>query len=249
MNTLLLDIGNSRLKWGLLGDAGMDEMSHIDLQQIEQHGVAVLREQLPEKFDAAIASNVAGHDIAAVLSAIGDIQYVQATSPAFGITIGYSNPQQLGVDRWVAMIGAHTSTDSACLVVDAGTAITLDALDPQGMHLGGQIMPGIRLMAEALGSSTSDLPNIESSDLQGTSGAAMFAASTTAAISQGILGAILGAVERSLQALRKSHENAEIFLTGGDAATIQRYLQQESVLRPHLVLEGLAIVSRARLPD
>lgn len=243
MTTLLLDIGNTRLKWGLLTDDQIGATGHVSLQNIEQRGVAALASLLPPRFDTVLACNVAGAGIGTLLSELGDVRFARPTTRACGVTNGYSNPEHLGVDRWAAMIGARAVTNSACLVVDAGTAITLDALDTQGAHLGGQIMPGLRLMIESLGCSTSDLPLIDTSSLPVNPDTSPFATSTNDAISKGVLGAVAGSIERSLQYLRAANFDVDVILTGGDAAIIQHHLQQAIELRPHLVLEGLACLA------
>ena len=245
MTTLLLDIGNSRLKWGLLNNDRIGATGHVSLQNIEQRGVAALASLLPPRFDTVLACNVAGAGIGTLLSELGDVRFAKPTTKACGVTNGYRNPEHLGVDRWAAMIGARAATSSACLVVDAGTAITLDALDPRGVHLGGQIMPGLRLMSESLGCSTSDLPLVNTNTLVIDPDASPFATSTNDAIAKGILGAVAGSIERSLQFLRaaKADVDVDVILTGGDAAIIQHHLHQATELRPHLVLEGLACLA------
>ena len=243
MTALLLDVGNSRLKWGLLDDEEIIETGSVGLEELEQRGLAALYEQLPQSVDEAVACNVAGEKIARILSGLEPVRFVSSTAEACGITNSYRDPQKLGVDRWVAMIGARASTRSACLVVDAGTAITLDALDPNGAHLGGLILPGFQLMAAALGDRTSDLPKIASAGWNDGIDEPPFAASTTDAILQGIRAAAVGAVERSFRSLSASYHDAELILTGGDAEIIQDDLQWTRVL-PHLVLNGLAVLSR-----
>ena len=88
-----------------------------------------------------------------------DVHFARSTASACGVTNSYRQPRRLGVDRWVAMIGAWSEFESSCLVVDAGTAVTIDAIDDTGQHLGGQILPGVALMARALASNTSDIPD------------------------------------------------------------------------------------------
>ena len=84
-------------------------------------------------------------------------EFASSTDTAAGVRNGYSNPAQLGVDRWLAVIGAFHRHRDACCVVDAGTALTIDGVDATGQHLGGFIVPGPRLMVESLLTGTSDL--------------------------------------------------------------------------------------------
>lgn len=251
MTTLLLDVGNSRLKWGVLVGDAIAETGHCPLPDLQQQGAAILESQLPEGIVAAIACNVAGGPVAAMLddfvrSTFGShIEFVKSSATAGGVTNAYENPEQLGVDRWVAMIGARAATSAACLVVDAGTAITLDAMDEHGQHLGGQIVPGFALMAAALHSNTSDLPGIDTKQWSAASAHPALATSTEGAITQGIIGGILGAVERGVQSVRTESAAAVVLLTGGDAGIIHGRLQYPAELRPNLVLEGLARLTHA----
>lgn len=248
MTSLLLDIGNSRLKWGVLADGAMRENGHFSLPDMPQE-LPSLRSQLPKRLRSAFACNVAGENVAATitefLSASYDIapRFIQSTAAAGGVLNAYAQPERLGVDRWVTLIGARAATDSACLVVDAGTAITLDAMDPSGLHLGGQILPGLHLMAAALNRNTSDLPEVDASNWSDIGPVVAFGSATQHAISQGILSAVLGAVDRGLQSIRKEFPDATLLLTGGDAEVIQQHLSVAAELRPHLVLEGLACLA------
>ena len=246
MKALLLDVGNSRLKWGVLDSAAMRRTGHVTQSAIREQGLSTLARKLPRNVDAVIACNVAGKTFATDLAAFIrshcglDVQFVQPVAKAFGVTNGYRQPQRLGADRWVAMIGARAWCASSCLVVDAGTAITIDALDDDGQHLGGQILPGLQLMASALAKNTGDLPNLGTRQLNTAVNGKIFAGSTAAAIASGVSGAAAGAVARALRAMRQKGFKPTVVLTGGDALRIQSALDEEAHFRPQLVLEGLA---------
>lgn len=235
MAQLLLDIGNTRIKWGVLIDGAIEQAGNAALQELPA--------SLPKSVDGALACSVAGDAVSrqiadAVAAQCGvQVSFVTSAAKACGVTSGYEDPASLGVDRWVALIGARATTDRACIVVDAGTAITIDALDANGQHLGGQILPGLGLMSAALGDNTSDLPQIHEQDLGTADASHRFGRSTTAAISEGILGAATGAIERATAAL---DEDAALLLTGGNAMRLRQRLTQPGELREHLVLEGLA---------
>jgi type III pantothenate kinase len=252
MNTLLLDVGNSRLKWGLREDAVLHATGHVELRTFIEQGMPALTAQWPNDVDSVVACNVAGDKVADQLSAGIKLQYerelcfVCSEGSAFNVTNSYHEPQRLGVDRWVAMIGARASCDTACVIIDAGTAITIDALDVDGQHLGGQILPGLELMAAALATETSDLPSIGSWFSDANERAGSLANSTATAISNGIIAAAVGAIELVLHALRKDGHDLTILLTGGDAGRINRSLDQAVQLRPDLVLEGLACMTEQK---
>ena len=158
----------------------------------------------------------------------------------WGVRNSYTQPRRMGVDRWVSMVGAFAELRGSCLVVDVGTAITLDAIDGRGTHLGGQIIPGIAAMANSLASSTSDIPSVRPlPPRQGTS-MQMFGRNTAAAVREGAANAIAGAVDRAIKTLRSNGYKPTVVLTGGDASRILEALSVTPMHRPHLVLQGLA---------
>lgn len=246
MSALLLDIGNSRIKWGVLKDDSINRIGHIAHDRIQDKGLSALTSKLPRRVDRVLASNVAGTSFATRLSGVigmhcdTDVQFARSEKSACGVTNSYRQPRRLGVDRWVAMIGAWAEVDGACLVVDAGTAVTIDALDSSGKHLGGQIIAGVGIMAASLARRTSDIPNIQRRTAGPGSGREMFASTTAGAVGQGALNAVVGAVERAARAIRDDQGKATIILTGGDASRILKSLGEEAIHRPHLVLKGLA---------
>lgn len=246
MKALLLDIGNSRLKWGLYKDGAIYRSGHLTLERIRAGGLPVLAGKLPRDVTAVLACNVAGEKLAAELAKFvrahcgQQVQFLRSQAQAYGVTNAYRRPGRLGVDRWVAMIAARARYDTSCLVVDAGTALTIDALDDTGRHLGGQILPGIAVMTEALGKNTSDLPKARKRISRNSAAALVFANSTSTAITQGAIAAAAGAIERALRMLRQRGHRPVLLLTGGDATLLQAALAEESELCPHLVLEGLA---------
>jgi type III pantothenate kinase len=146
----------------------------------------------------------------------------------------------LGVDRWVALIAARAETRSAVCIVDAGTAVTIDAMDKSGQHLGGQIIPGPRLMAAVLSKETNDIGLPKASTRDPGSGMGLFATNTGAAVHNGALSAVCGAIERAAKTMRSAGLRPKIVLTGGDASRILKQLDGKVLHRPHLVLQGLA---------
>jgi type III pantothenate kinase len=245
VKALLLDVGNTRLKWGVLDDDRIRRTGHIAMRKVREEGLGVLTSGLPRGVDTVHVSNVAGATFATRLSGVigmhcdCDVHFAKSTKEACGVRNGYRHPRRLGVDRWVAMIGAWAELESACVVVDAGTAVTIDAIDAGGQHLGGQIFPGVRLMLEALAASTSDIPAV-SRRLSAASGLEMFGDTTGKAVQHGAWNAVAGAVDRAITTLRSSAYDPAVVLTGGDASRMLTALGTEPLHRPHLVLQGLA---------
>lgn len=246
MRALLLDIGNSRLKWGVYDGVAILETGDIPRRDVAARGLSVLTARLPLDVDAVWASNVAGAGFAARLKAIiqvhcgQDVHFARVEKHAYGLTNSYAQPRRMGVDRWVAMVGAWTEAQTACLVVDAGTAVTIDAVDADGQHLGGQILPGVTLMAKALHAATSDIPLVDAHRDSEAGREHMFGDSTAAAVRLGSANAVVGAVERAARSMRGQDAAPRIVLTGGDASRILRLLDEPAQHRPHLVLAGLA---------
>ena len=246
MNALLLDIGNTRIKWGVLKDGSINRTGHIAQSKVQEQGIAVLTSKLPRSVDVAFASNVAGATFATRLSGVVgmhcncDVHFAKTERQACGVRNGYRQPRRMGVDRWVAMIGAWSEFESACVVVDAGTAVTIDVLDDDGQHLGGQIIPGFVLMSDALTVQTSDIPSLGRRIPPAASGLEIFGSSTAKAVQQGCWSAAVGAVERAITTLRSNAYEPRLVLTGGDASRMLTALGTESLHRPNLVLQGLA---------
>ena len=250
MSTVLFDIGNTRLKWGVLTPSGaVAGAGYRTHKECESDNYAAVLETLPADVDRAMAANVAGRRVAADLArAIDDkagidIDFVASTAGVCGLSNGYEEPARLGVDRWMACVGAWSRyPHEALLVVDAGTATTLDAVDSSGRHLGGLILPGLTLMGRVLDTSTSGI---------GTDGAGaddpepenLFGRSTDQAVRSGALAAICGAMERACRVLQGMDQLPRILLTGGDARRIQRQWHYTVENRPDLVLEGLAALA------
>ncbi len=159
------------------------------------------------------------------------------TAQAAGVRCGYHEPATMGVDRWLAVIAAFHHVGGACVVVDLGSAITLDVVDGDGVHQGGYIVPGLRLMRESLRVGTNDV-KVSASAMS----AVTLGRSTTDAVNHGALRMVKSLVEAVATEMLLSPEN--IVLTGGDAALLQKVLAGEGEVTciPDLVLDGLALV-------
>ncbi len=246
MTALLLDVGNSRLKWGVLDDDDIRRTGHIAHDRIRERGLQELTSKLPRRVDAVFASNVAGTSFATRLSGVVgmhchcDVRYARSERRGWGVTNSYRQPRRMGVDRWVAMVGAWAEMQSSCLIVDVGTAVTIDALDDDGVHLGGQIIPGVATMAQSLSSATSDIPLVRASAKRVANDLEMFGHNTAAAVREGSQNAVVGAIERAIRTLQSNGYDPTIVLTGGDASRILKSLDEALLHRPHLVLQGLA---------
>jgi type III pantothenate kinase len=248
VRALLFDVGNSRIKWGLLENGRIRRTGNITHSKIHDSGFASLTTRLPRRVDTVFASNVAGPGFATRLSGVigihcgCEIHFARCEKRAFGLTNSYKQPRRMGVDRWVAMIGASSQFRAAVCVVDAGTAVTIDAIDKHGVHLGGQIIPGLALMRNALRTDTSDIPAAGRSPRDPGHGMAIFAKNTDGAVQSGTINAVCGAIDRAVKVLRSEGHRPKIVLTGGDASRILKQLGDKVLHRPNLVLQGLAFM-------
>jgi type III pantothenate kinase len=248
IRALLFDVGNTRLKWGLLEKGRIRRTGSITHEKIHDSGFASLTTRLPRRVKAVLASNVAGPSFATRLSGVigihcgRDIHFARSEKEAYGLTNSYKQPRRMGVDRWVAMIGARSEFRGAICVIDAGTAVTIDAIDRTGLHLGGQIIPGIQLMSDALRADTSDIRVTRTTPRGLGRRPPVFASNTDGAVQSGSLNAICGAIDRAARALRAEGHRCKIVLTGGDASRILKQLGDKVLHRPNLVLQGLAFM-------
>ena len=161
-----MDVGNSRIKWGVLENGEIRRTGHISQERVRDKGLQVITTKIPRGVDEVFVSNVAGTTFATRLSGVVgmhcecDVRFARTARSGWGVSNSYTQPRLMGVDRWVAMIGAFAEVQSACLVVDVGTAMTIDAMDVEGKLLGGQIIAGVSKMAGALAMATSDSPQV-----------------------------------------------------------------------------------------
>ena len=247
--TLLFDVGNTRIKWGIIRGDGSSELTKtgaISHAALRAKGYESLTKRLPRKATDALACNVAGADVGTRLARAigihiaGDLRFVRSERSRLGVTNGYSQPRTLGVDRWVAMIGARSLFSQALVVVDAGTAVTIDALNRDGQHQGGFILPGLDLMASSLARDTSDI-GATSGRRSASNGE--FGRTTRRAVAAGSLAAACGAVEHAVSLLKSRSGRPRIVLTGGDASRMLAVLDADAEHRPTLVLDGLACLA------
>lgn len=241
---LLIDLGNSRLKWAQHA-AGLWRTDAILLDS--EKNIESLFDKAWGKIakpQRVIACSVSGPERLNALEQWARARWsltphiVRAQAQQLGVKNLYRQPQQLGADRWAALIGARGLTTSAACVADAGTAVTVEALSVKGEFLGGAIFPGLRLLRESLARGTEALPAVTGN------AADCLGRSTEEAIAAGTLFGLAGAVERLIGEYRRSlGEPVEIFLTGGDAPVLAEHMRVKTTPVPDLVLRGLARIA------
>jgi type III pantothenate kinase len=170
-------------------------------------------------------------------------EFVTSSAAAGEVRNAYPQPQQLGVDRWLAIIGAHALERTAVCVVSVGTALTIDGVAADGRHLGGVIVPGPDLMVSSLLRNTSDIAQRAQ---QGTTSNALFADNTLGAIQQGAEHALAALIERAVGVMRQSLQaTPTVVMTGGASARVEKSLELPYRTVPDLVLRGLAVLATA----
>jgi type III pantothenate kinase len=248
---LVIDVGNTRMKWARIEDGRIAHAQSAVHRGAADAAFAALADALPQNLTGAIVANVAGDAfelrLRQLLSARAGIapEIVTVRPEAHGVRCAYADPSRLGVDRWIAVLAAHHEGKAAVCVVDAGTAVTFDAVDAGGRHLGGLIMPGPRLLAAALDRNTSDI-GATLAVRAVPHGLDLLGRTTDAAVGHGSWLAVAAAVDRAVATVEKAlGERPTVYLTGGDAPTLRAWLETEVRLRADLVLEGLALFARS----
>lgn len=231
---LCIDSGNTRLKWGLRSGAewlAQGAVAHAQAAPL----------QLPQAPTRIVACNVAGDAGRVAIDALAHtlglaVEWVHARAQQCGVINRYDAPEQLGADRWAALIGARALHAGACIVVVCGTATTIDLLDADGVFQGGLILPGLDMMRAALADSTADLPTARGEVRE-------LPRNTFDAIASGAVEATLGAVER--MGHRVASAEFSVMLSGGAAPMLAPHLALPHRVVDNLVLEGVARIAAA----
>lgn len=234
---LLIDAGNTRVKWGFFADGAWLHEGALEHERIDGLRAVV---EAHAGIQRVFGSNVAGAEVASRIAAalsghVPEPEWLQSSAQACGVRNAYDNPAQLGTDRWAAMIGAHALHAGPSLVVNAGTATTADLLAADGRFQGGVILPGEYLMRRSLARNTAQLPFAEGRFTNGPR-------NTADAIVSGCLNAQAGAVERMFRQI--AHEpGALCLLSGGGADALSALLEIPFRRVDNLVLKGLAVAA------
>lgn len=240
---LLIDMGNTRLKWAVDKNgpliAGQTLVNRqLDRQKLLGFWGAMTKPQ------AIGISCVSSGPLLALVQSVADelwpdseIICVKPRARAFGVINAYQQAEKLGVDRWLTLVAVRQRYAGPACIVDCGTAQTVDLLDADGNHRGGFISPGLTLMKHALAQGADALPFNESHY------AVAPADFTEAAIYAGTLSSAAGLIEH---VLKTQAEAMQLILTGGDAGLIAQELAIPLVIDDDLVLQGLAIVLNGR---
>ena len=243
---MLLDVGNTTLRWAFRGQDGLVGQGHFIHRGHELAGLAAKAWSGLDAPAAMVVANVAGPALQEAITRWAvehwNLQpvFLRSGPRAAGVTNGYAVPGQLGVDRWAAMVAAWHEQQGAVLVVDCGTAITLDFVDASGRHHGGMIAPGLKMMRHSLSHDTANI-DILPGGQAGTAG--LLANATEAAILNGTIRMATAMIERTVTDIAAQvSDGLRVVMTGGDAPVIRPLLDLRATHDPDLVLKGVAIL-------
>ena len=239
---LLLDVGNSRCKWGVLHDDALQHMNALEYTQNDTH--VRVNECLQ-------AINLEGIEAVHVVSVLGDefekmfieklnipVTFYRSQKHAYAINLKYANVNTYGNDRYAALVAAHDQISGGKIVVDCGTATTIDVIDGHGDHQGGLIMPGAHLMVDSLVNKTNGITFDRA-----THTINLLCDNTQEAVYSGCVAQYQKGVLGIIQQLADEN-NYTIVLTGGESKLLDmtKINAIDCIHRPHLVLEGVQIM-------
>lgn len=239
---LEFDLGNTRFKWRLRREREIADRGSLHISESFSELESVLeiyREQIKQVWVASVVGNIIEQSLARWSESYLSIapEFARAEKSCGGVTNGYAEPQQLGVDRWLGIVACYQQINKAFLLVSFGTAMTADIVSENGKHVGGFIAPGLSLMLDSLQQKTRQITLDQYSELlqlqPGTS--------TTRAVYAGVTAMLSGLVGNGIKQLQIITSNAEfdIVFAGGDAQRALPFYPQAQ-LKPELVLDGLA---------
>lgn len=259
---LAVDVGNSRVKFGLFdlasAAAGLPEL--VESVAVAPDGPMPWREigdwlgdSVAEGPRGIVAgSNPSARD--AVVDGWPDgwtVPRVLADARSLALEVRLTQTERTGIDRLLNAVAANrlVADGRPAIIIDSGTATTVDVVDADGVFLGGAILPGFGLLARSLRRYTALLPLITLEEL-GTGPPEVVGEDTAAAIKSGLFFGQLGAVRELVRKMsdRLDGPPAELFLTGGGGPLLATALT-EARLVPHLGLRGLAEVARMDDPE
>ncbi len=239
--TFVVDIGNARIKWARLEGATLTDRGHAVHAAGAEDSLAEFITALPESVGRVLVANVAGPELAErlaerVAARCGiEVEFAATAAEALGVRCGYRDPSRLGVDRWLAVIAAHTlarraaagTVPPAC-VINAGTAMTFDAVDGEGRHLGGLILAGPRIAADALRRNTERIGATSPAAAHAPRGLELLGRSTDEAVGRGALLGPAAAFDRAVGVVERAlGARARVFLAGGEGPVLAHWLETD----------------------
>lgn len=247
---LLADAGNTRLKWAWLQDGQRSEQqaqAYAEGENSVPAALTILTELLQDTgVQRMILVHVLGDEFSAEVeklcqSAHCGLSLVSGAAATYGIKLAYPNPAHLGADRLVGLMAARSLAENkAAIIIDCGTAVTVDALTADDVHLGGLITPGLGLLQDSLFRRT----KAKHMDRSLVDDPQIFTNNTAAAIGSGCLFALVGTIEGICQRMQDQMAEPPLkIICGGDAARLHEWLRGDFMLRPAALMDGLQAIA------
>jgi len=252
---LLVDCGNSQIKWAWLANRRLGPIERIDhiKKGIPARLLKTWQKSPPP--GRVVIANVCGDEVEHPLREwihehwSLEAEFVVPRRRAYGVENAYPRPERLGSDRWVSLIAARRRYQrQAVCIVDCGTALTIDAMDAKGRHRGGLIVPGLRIMMNAVGEKARHLPPPDPATTdEAPPPIDLLASDTQAALLGGAVYATVATIDRIVGDVALAlGRDTRLILTGGDAGHLQALLAADYAVIPELVFEGLALITAGK---
>lgn len=237
---LELDVGNSRIKWRQIEEADAAVIACGDVPGFVE--LLAVPELIHKPLMARMCSVRPGEVNEQLAQWVEDsfgleLQNAAVSPSCGGVSNQYTDPGKLGIDRWLAMLAGFNRAGGSCVIIDGGTALTVDVISASGQHAGGYIVPGLALMRDSLESNT----RIKLSE-NNPHASLSLGHSTDEAVCNGTLVTLLALIERVSLSILSQDSQARVYFTGGDADLLHRLSEiQASEVVPGLVFDGLAV--------
>lgn len=229
---LEIDVGNSFIKWRLINKDQILDRGHMKTEILKSLP-ACWRNSIKEVWIASVASETVNTRLQQLFDNAGyQLKFAKVQAKQAGVTNSYKQIEQMGIDRWLAMLAAFQLCHTSCCIVDCGSAITIDYVAGDGKHQGGYIMPGLRLMHQGLLTKTANI-NVEQQQVLNLD----LGTCTATAVSQGI-NYLFSSLAINLSQTIATDGNCKLYITGGDGEKFIHYTKRGQYL-PELVMDGL----------
>lgn len=239
---VVVDVGNTRIKWGRCGAGRIAALAALPPHDAGQWQKQADAWSLPPgaKWVLSGVHPARRTQLAEWLRAGHFEVYLLDCFQHLPLPVQVEHPERVGMDRLLNAVAANARRNpgEAAIIVDAGSAVTVDLVDAAGAFRGGAILPGLGLMAKALRDFTAQLPLV---DMGAASQDVYPGTSTEKAMRLGILNAAAGGIERLIEKTRAKGNEVQTYLTGGDAEVLARALDRKAVLWPEMTLEGICL--------
>ncbi len=245
---LLIDVGNSRIKWAYLSK----NILSTTKAQLHSDDATAICESLfqQQNITQILFVHVLGEEFDRQIRQIADLNsanlfIVHSQSEAYGVSNHYIHSQKLGADRFVSMVAAHHHySEQNCIVIDCGTAVTIDLVNKDGKHNGGVIFSGLHLCEESLIAKARNLKELKNQLRQVD--LSIHANGTAQGIKTGCHYSLAATIDRICEEMEASiptHSQTKRIICGGDARQILPLLHGEYDLKEDLVIQGLKLIS------